>query len=424
MILIKNARLINPKNKIDMICDISISNNVIEEIAPNIPANTKKYSQIIDASNKIVSPGLIDIHVHFRDPGFTHKEDIQTGANAAKRGGFTTVICMANTFPAIDNEETLKYVLAQGKKTGINVLSCAAISKKIKGEELVDLKHLKECGAIGFTDDGIPLMNQTLVRLAMQEVKKLDLPLSLHEEDKNFVIDAGVNAGKIANELGIEGAYALAEDSLVARDCMIALETGATINIQHISSKNSVKLVKLAKELGANVYAEATPHHFTLTEDDILKYGTLAKMNPPLRTNDDRLAIIEGLKDGSIDIIATDHAPHTNEEKNVEFTKAPSGIIGLETALALGITHLVRKGHLTLNELIEKMTINPAMLYKLDSGSIEIGKTADLVIFSPDKSYLVKDYDSKSANTPFTGETLYGVIEYTICNGKIVYSLN
>ena len=328
---------------------------------------------------------------------------------------------MANTKPPVDNVETVKYIIEEGKKTGINVLPAACVSVGMKGQELTDMDTLKAAGAVGFTDDGIPLMNEKLVYEAMKKAKELNVPLSFHEEDPAFISENGINAGAVAKELGITGSPALAEDSLVARDCMIALHTGAAVDIQHISSEGAVRMVKLAKELGARVYAEVTPHHFTLTENAVLEHGTLAKMNPPLRTERDRQAIIEGLKNGSIDMIATDHAPHSAEEKARPLTQAPSGIIGLETALGLAVTNLVRPGHLSLLELMEKMSLNPAKLYHLDSGSVEEGKAADLVLFDPEEEWTVGEFASKSSNSPFTGSRLYGKVKYTICGGKIVY---
>lgn len=380
-----------------------------------------RYDQVIEAEGLTVGPGLVDVHVHFRDPGLTYKEDIRTGARAAAKGGFTTVVCMANTKPIVDNEETLRYVLTEGRKTGIHVLSCAAVSKGFGGQELTDMEGLLAAGAAGFTDDGIPLMNGAFVKKAMEEAARLDTVLSFHEEDKAFIRENGINHGKVSDFLGIYGSPALAEDSLVARDCMIALDTGAKVDIQHISSGHSVEMVRLAKKMGARVWAEVTPHHFTLTEDAVLTHGTLAKMNPPLRTEKDRQMLIEGLRDGTIDMIATDHAPHSREEKERPLTEAPSGILGLETALALAVTSLVKPGYLTLSQVLEKMSLNPARLYKLDCGRMEAGAPADLVIFDQDRQYTVDGFESKSSNSPFLGETLTGKVIYTICGGKIVY---
>lgn len=421
MIWIRNAHVIDPTDKTEKNVDICISDGKITAIGEHLEFTVAKEDVVIDASGYVVAPGLMDVHVHFRDPGLTYKEDIQTGARAAAKGGFTTVVCMANTKPPIDNVETLKYVLKEGEKTGIRVLSAATVSKGLMGAELTDMEALKANGAAGFTDDGIPLLNETLVKDAMEMAAKLNLPLSFHEEDPAFIVNNGINHGSVSEQLGIYGSPALAEDSLVARDLMIALHTKAPINIQHISSKNSVKAVKFAKELGAEVYAEVTPHHFSLTEEAVLKHGTLAKMNPPLRTEEDRQALIQGLKDGSIDIIATDHAPHSTEEKAKGLKEAPSGIIGLETALSLGVTNLVRPGHLTMMELMEKMSLNPAKLYRIPFSGIQMDSPADLVIFDPEETWTVGEYVSKSVNSPFTGESLFGRVKYTICKGKIVY---
>ena len=422
MILIKNGRVIDPAKGTDDVMDMVIDGGKIKAMG-HYPENGE-YETVIDASGLTVGPGLIDVHVHFRDPGLTYKEDIGTGAAAAKKGGFTTVVTMANTKPPVDSEETVRYVLEEGKKTGIHVLPAACVSVGMKGQELTDLDALKAAGAVGFTDDGIPLMDQKLVRQAMLKAKELDVPLSFHEEDPAFISENGIHAGEAAKALGIQGSPALAEDALVARDCMLALHTGASVNIQHISSANSVRMVKLAKELGADVTAEVTPHHFTLTESAVLEHGAMAKMNPPLRTEKDRLGIIEGIRDGSIDMIATDHAPHSAEEKAVEpVWKAPSGIIGLETALALAVTNLVKPGHLTMVQLMEKMSLNPAKLYRFDKGSVAEGADADLVIFDENERWTVTEDDiaSKSHNTPFIGAELYGRVKYTICGGRIVY---
>lgn len=424
MIVIKNGRIIDPKRNIDAVGDIWLDGNRIKRIAFGEDGRElSENDRVIDAAGKVVAPGLVDVHVHFRDPGFTYKEDIHTGAAAAAKGGYTTVVLMANTKPIVDNVETLQYVLEEGKKTGIHVLSTAAVSLGFKGEELTDMEGLKAAGAAGFTDDGIPLKDGRLVREAMEKAALLDMPLSFHEEDPAYIKQNGINHGRVSEQLGIYGSPALAEDAMVARDCMIAKDTGAAIDVQHISSASSVAMVRLAKSLGANVWAEVTPHHFTLTEEAVLKHGALAKMNPPLRTEADRDALIKGLKDGTIDMIATDHAPHSAEEKARPLTEAPSGITGLETALALGITNLVKKGHLTMVQLMEKMSYNPARLYHLDCGCLEENGLADLVIFDPEKTWIVKkeEFASKAANSPFIGEELTGKVIYTICKGTIVY---
>jgi dihydroorotase len=369
----------------------------------------------------VVCPGLVDIHVHFRDPGFTYKEDIRTGSEAAARGGFTTVVCMANTKPVVDNEETLKYILDECRKSKINVLQTASITKGLRGEELTDMERLKKLGAAGFTDDGIPLTDGKTVLLAMKKVRSLDMPLSLHEEDPSYIGMAGINEGEISEKLGVKGASHLAEDVMVSRDCILALSTGAKINIQHLSSGISVELIRWAKSKGANVTAEVSPHDFSMTEKDVIEHGANSKMNPPLRTEADRIKIIEGLKDDTIEIIATDHAPHSREEKEKGIEKAPSGIIGLETSLALGITNLVNKNHIELMKLIEKMTIKPARLYSLQSGFLKEGADADITIFNPVEKWIVKDFSSKSSNSPFIGQELYGKVKFTICRGNIVY---
>lgn len=424
MILIKGSRVLDPASGTDSRADLVIEDGVIKEICPPDTFGGRAeadYDQVIDGTGLVTAPGLVDVHVHFRDPGLTYKEDIHSGAAAAAKGGFTTVVCMANTKPLADNEETLRYILEEGKKTGIHVLSCAAVSKGFKGEELTDMEGLLAAGAAGFTDDGIPLMDGPFVLKAMEEAARLDTVISFHEEDKAFIRENGINHGAVSDQLGIYGSPSLAEDALVARDCMIALETGARIDVQHISSGYSVELVRLAKKLGADVWAEVTPHHFTLTENAVLEYGTLAKMNPPLRTELDRQMLIAGLKDGTIDMIATDHAPHSREEKDKPLTEAPSGIIGLETALALGITELVRTGELTIAQLMEKMSFNPACLYHLEKGWLTEGEDADLVLFDENEEWTPGDYASKASNSPFTGWKLYGKVKYTICRGEIVY---
>ena len=419
MILIKNGKLVDPKSNTEDYLDIIIKDDKIYKIGKF--EDDRNFENVIDATDCIVSPGLIDVHVHFRDPGFTHKEDIETGSLSASRGGFTTVVCMANTNPIVDNEQTLDYILDKAKKSPINVLQTCAITKDFKGKELVDMEYLLKKGAIGFTDDGLPIMDSDVVYDAMKKAKELGVTLSFHEEDPSLITTPGINEGIISKEFGLIGASSVAEDVMVARDCMLAIKTGCKINIQHISSKVSVEVVRMAKKLGGNIFAEATPHHFSMTEEDVLKYKTYAKMNPPLRTSEDKEAIIEALKGDTIEIIATDHAPHTFDEKNVLFQKAPSGIIGLETALSLGITNLVKNGHLSIMKLIEKMTINPARLYNLDSGYIKEGSSADIVIFNPDEEVIYDKFLSKSSNTPFINQKLFGKVKYTICKGKIVY---
>lgn len=419
--LIKNGFLIDPASDTERLVDLRITDGLIQTLADAGTLTPENGEDELDAAGLMISPGLVDTHIHFRDPGFTYKEDLHTGSLAAAAGGFTSVICMANTSPVIDSVPVLKELMEREALEDIHIFQAAAVSCGLKGEEMTSMKELAAAGACGFTDDGIPLKNAAFLYKAMEEAKALDLPISLHEEDPAFIETNGINHGPVSDALGIYGSPSIAEESLVARDCLLALRSGAQVVIQHISSGQSVELVRTFKAMGANLHAEATPHHFTLTDEAVLKYGALAKMNPPLRTENDRLAIIEGLKDGTIDLIATDHAPHSTEEKSRPITQTPSGIIGLETSLALGITSLVRPGHLTLSQLIEKMTINPASLYHLPYGSVAEGKSADLVLFDPNEKWTPKTYASKSSNSPFTGWELYGKVKYTICDGKIVY---
>ena len=429
MIYIKNGRLVDSVQKYDGPGDVALIGNTIVAAGPDLSLEDIKAKfdvsdseiQIIDATGLVVAPGLVDTHVHFRDPGFEYKEDIITGANAAAKGGFTTVVCMANTKPTVDNVNTLHYIQEKGEKTPIHVVQTATVTKGMKGTELVDMELLAEEGAAGFTDDGLPIMDEKVLLEAMKKARELDLPISLHEEDPLFITQAGVNLGKVSEKMGLGGASRTAEDVMVARDTALALHTGATLCIQHISSKNSVEYVRAAKKLGGDVHAEATPHHFTLTEDAVLKYGTNARMNPPLREEEDRLAIIEGIKDGTIDMIVTDHAPHSKEEKERPFKDAPSGIIGLETSLGLGILSLVQPGHIDLLKLMELMSKNPAELYRMVPGSLTEGASADIVIFGENEEWKVDHYESKAENSPFTGWTLPGKIHYTICNGKVIY---
>lgn len=417
--LIKNGYLINPQTKTSEYADIRVENGIISEIGQ---LSVKENEEVLDIEGLTIAPGLIDTHIHFRDPGFTYKEDLHTGSLAAAKGGFTSVICMANTKPVVDNVETLTDILERAKEEKIRIYQTTSITKGLQGNEMNDLEALAKAGSCGFTDDGIPITDASLCYNAMVKAAELDMPVSLHEEDPAFISENGINRGVASEYYGIGGSPSVAEEVMVSRDCILALHSKAHTVIQHISSGNSVALVRNAKALGANVHAEATPHHFTLTDEAVIKHGSLAKMNPPLRTETDRLAIIEGLKDGTIDLIATDHAPHSEEEKAKEpMWTAPSGITGLETSLGLGITSLVKPGHLTLMELLEKMTCNPARLYKLPGGSVEVNAPADFVVFNPEEEWVVDDFASKSTNTPFKGAKLAGKIHYTICGGEIVY---
>lgn len=416
--IIRNSTVLDPASGLYAKRDIRTEKGRIQEVAEVLtPAEGE---EVLDASGLTTAPGLIDTHVHFRDPGFTYKETLHTGALAAAAGGFTSVICMANTSPVVDQVSVLQDILERAKKETIHIYQAASVSLGLKGQDTVDMTALKEAGACGFTDDGIPLTNAAFCYEAMCQAAKLNLPISLHEEDPSFIRNNGISHGEISGRLGVYGSPSIAEESLVARDCLLALKSGADVVIQHISSGLSVELVRTFRKLGAKLHAEATPHHFTLTEEALLEHGSLAKMNPPLRTEADRQAIIRGLADGTIDLIATDHAPHSAEEKARPLTAAPSGIIGLETSLALGITSLVRPGHLTLPQLLEKMTVNPARLYHLSAGRIAPGMPADLVLFDPDEAWIPQTYASLSSNSPFTGKKLFGKVKYTICEGKIV----
>lgn len=420
MLVIKNGRVMDPKTGLDQVCDILVDQGKIVEMGPSL---SYEGAQVIDASGKVVAPGLVDIHVHFREPGQTHKEDIHTGALAAAAGGFTTVVMMANTTPTISDVETLKEVLDSAAKEAIHVKTVATVTKNFDGQYLTDFEGLLQAGAVGFSDDGIPLQSTKVVRQALEEAKRLGTFISLHEEDPELNGILGLNEHIAREHFKVCGATGVAEYSMAARDAMIAHATGGHLHIQHLSKAESVKVVEFAQAIGAPVTAEVAPQHFSKTEDLLLSKGSNAKMNPPLRREEDRRAVIEGLKSGVISVIATDHAPHHADEKNVaDITKAPSGMTGLETSLSLGLTYLVHAGELGLMELLEKMTYNPAKLYNFEAGYLEVDGPADIVIFDPTADRLVSDhFASKAANSPFVGESLKGQVAYTICQGKIVY---
>ncbi|MBR6328665.1 MAG: dihydroorotase [Lachnospiraceae bacterium] len=429
MLLIKNIRLIDPASGRDENTDILADETGVIKLSPGgsiEPGDLDEDTLMIDGTDLVACPGLVDVHVHFRDPGFEYKEDIETGALAAAAGGFTSVVCMANTKPAADCPEVIGENIKKGEKTGIHVYQAATVTKGMQGKELTDFDALKKAGACGFTDDGVPILDAALAKAAMEEAARHGAVLSFHEEDPAYIENNGINRGSASRALGIGGSGREAEISMIERDVALAKETGAVINIQHISTAEGVDLIRKAvegDESGRKIHAEATPHHFTLTEEAVKTYGSLAKMNPPLRTEEDRMAIIAGLKDDTIDIIATDHAPHSEEEKAREITQAPSGITGLQTSLALGISSLVKPGHLTLPRLIEKMSLNPAKLYGLDAGCIREGGPADITVFDPDEEWVFERdmVKSKSANTPFIGMSLTGRVKATICGGVIVY---
>ena len=420
MLLIKNGRVMDPKTGFDQITDLLVEGKKIVKIGQDLQAEGAK---VIDASGLVVAPGLVDIHVHFREPGQTHKEDIHTGALAAAAGGFTTVVMMANTNPTISTVETLKEVLDSASRENIHIKSVATITENFDGKHLTDFQGLLAAGAVGFSDDGIPLTNAGIVRQALVEARNNDTFISLHEEDPNLNGILGFNEHIAKEHFHICGATGVAEYSMIARDVMIAYDAKAHVHIQHLSKAESVKVVEFAQKLGAQVTAEAAPQHFSKTEALLLTKGSNAKMNPPLRLESDRLAVIEGLKSGVISVIATDHAPHHADEKNVaDITKAPSGMTGLETSLSLGLTYLVEAGHLSLMELLEKMTVNPASLYDFNAGFLAEEGPADITIFDPKADRLVSDhFASKAANSPFVGEKLKGQVKFTICDGEIVF---
>jgi dihydroorotase len=421
-ILIKNGRLINPSENLDKVMDIFVEDGIIKEKAESIE---KQADTVIDAAGCYVMPGLIDLHVHFRDPGLTYKEDIETGSKAAAKGGFTTVCCMPNTKPVVDNVETVKYIIEKGEKTGLtNVLPVGAVTKNMAGVEITDVEELKKAGICAISEDGKSVMNSGVYRKAMKNAAKANVPILAHCEDINLVEGGVINLGDKSSELGVKGISNAVEDVIAMRDIMLAKETGATLHLCHCSTKDSVEMVKRAKEEGIKVTAEVCPHHFSMCSDDITSNDGNFKMNPPLRAREDMEALIKGLQDDIMDVISTDHAPHSAEEKAKDLEHAPFGIVGLETSVALTVTNLVKKGYLTPMQMAAKMSYNPAKVLGIPKGTLDEGKIADITIIDPDKEYTidVNTFESKGKNTPFDGYKVSGEVEYTILNGKVVYS--
>ena len=419
-ILIKNGRLINPSENLDKVMDIFVEDGIIKEKAESIE---KQADTVIDAAGCYVMPGLIDLHVHFRDPGLTYKEDIETGSKAAAKGGFTTVCCMPNTKPVVDNVETVKYIIEKGEKTGLtNVLPVGAVTKNMAGVEITDVEELKKAGICAISEDGKSVMNSGVYRKAMKNAAKANVPVLAHCEDINLVEGGVINLGDKSSELGVKGISNAVEDVIAMRDIMLAKETGATLHLCHCSTKDSVEMVKRAKEEGIKVTAEVCPHHFSMCSDDITSNDGNFKMNPPLRAREDMEALIKGLQDDIMDVISTDHAPHSAEEKAKDLEHAPFGIVGLETSVALTVTNLVKKGYLTPMQMAAKMSYNPAKVLGIPKGTLDEGKIADITIIDPDKEYTidVNTFESKGKNTPFDGYKVSGEVEYTILNGKVV----
>lgn len=418
--LIKGGHVIDAKSKINECLDILIENGKIVEIGKDLDFVN---GDIIYAEGKYVLPGLVDAHCHLRDPGQEYKEDIETGTRSAAKGGFTSIACMPNTSPVIDNQAIVKYIINKAKQDGVvNVYPIGAISKGLKGEELSEIGELKFAGAVAISDDGRPLKSSSLMKKALQYSSMFDITVISHCEDLDLVDEGTMNEGYMSTILGLKGIPSASEEIMVSRDLILAEYTKIPVHIAHVSTELSVDLIRHAKSRGVKVTCETCPHYFTLTEEACDGFNTLAKVNPPLRTQKDVEAIIEGLKDGTIDIIATDHAPHHKDEKNVEFALAANGMVGFETALPLSITYLVKPGHLTMEQLVEKMCVNPSKILGLNKGSIEVGSSADLTIIDMDEEFIVdiNKFSSKSKNSPFNGFKLQGTVYYTIVEGNVV----
>lgn len=418
---IKNARVIDPANKRDRVGDVFVRN---EKIVASLSAADKKKAKVIDGTGLVACPGLVDVHVHFREPGQTHKETIATGSHCAAAGGFTTVVCMPNTSPPASNTGTIQYIKDVIERDAVvKVLPTGCITVDMKGETLAPIGSLARAGVVAITDDGDCVQSNELMRRACEYAKMFDLPLMDHCQDHSMTVGAVMNEGVVSTRLGLRGWPNAAEDLIVARNTILSTYSGAHIHLQHISSKNAVELIRRAKARGVKITAEATPHHLALTDECIEGYDPKFKMNPPLRTAEDQQAIIGGLRDGTIDIIATDHAPHTDYEKDQEFDYAPNGILGLETALPVTLGVLQRQNKFRLAKVIDLMTRKPAELLGLPAGTLSAGAAADICLFDPQEkwTYDAKAGFSKSANSPWDGEELQGRVKTTIVNGKVVF---
>lgn len=424
-LLIRNGRLLDPAHRRDEVTDVLIENGKISRIGKALKSDgPKSETQVIDGTDKWVVPGLLDVHVHLREPGFEYKETIKTGTEAAAAGGFTSVCCMPNTNPVNDNQAVTRLIREKARQEGrVHVFPIGAITKGSNGEELSEIGDLVEAGCVAITDDGKPVMNSAVMRRAMEYSLAFDLPVIDHCEDESLMNGGVMNEGVVSMELGLRGIPAAAEEVMVARNLILAELTGARLHLAHVSTAGSVRLVREAKSRGVRVSAETCPHYFILTEEAVRGYNTNAKMNPPLRTVQDRDAIRQGLKDGTLDVIATDHAPHTADEKNREFDLAPFGIVGLETALPLTL-RLVEEGVLSLEEAVAKLTVNPARVMRLNKGHLGIGADADLCLIDPEATWNVdpRRLRSRSNNTPFAGWRIKGLVAMTIVDGRVVYS--
>ncbi len=418
--LIKGGHVVDPHTGKDCILDIIIEEGIITEIGENLELTV---GDVIEAKGKYVIPGLVDAHCHLRDPGFEYKEDIESGSRSAAVGGFTSIACMPNTNPVIDNQTVVKYILSKAKQEAIvNVYPIGAISKGQKGEELSEIGELKFAGVVAISDDGKPVKNASLMKKALQYASMFDTMVISHSEDLELSDEGAMNEGVTSTLLGLKGIPTVAESAAIAREVLLAEYLQTSIHIAHVSTEASVDIIRLAKKRGVKVTAETCPHYFSLTEKACEGFNTNAKVNPPLRTDKDVEAIKAGLADGTIDIIATDHAPHHIDEKNVEFSIALSGIVGFETAFSLAYTNLVKTGVITLDELVRKMSLNPSKILGLSKGTIDIGKAADITIVDLDEEYTVEveKFQSKSKNSPFDGMKLYGKVYYTIVDGEPV----